>query len=296
MKKSAILLSLFAIITLKLCAKGVDDKISFNRPYFLISDANKNINRRDFIQSHFNKLDQNIYLSSINRNLFISKIETINFNKVASANFEEIKGLNEFYIGNHKQAINCFRTAQFACDSLRYPQQFASINGNLAKLYFMINNLEQAAFYNKKAKQYYAAHNFRLYFNCLLLQSKIALANGSTSLSESIILKQALPASGKFSSKIPEFNCFLQLGKTYLMAKSLVQAKWFFIQAFSVAEKINYRNGKIESLLLLAKSKILLKDYQIAAMDLRKAEGLINASSAVYLPDLNHYLALVKGK
>lgn len=295
MKKLLVLFAIFALPSFNIKAFA-DDKVSFNRPYFLMSDAHKNINRRDLIKSHFNKLDQNIYLSGLKENPLTNRIVPVNFSKKALANLEEIKGINAFYLGNHQLAINCFKNAELAINSLTHPEQFASINVNLAKLYFMINNLEQASFYNIKAKQYYATKNLHIYFSCLLLQSKIALANGYTSLSESIILKQALPVSGKFSNKIPEFKCFLQLGKTYLMAKSLVQAKWFFIQAFGIADRMNYRNGKIESLLLLAKSKILLKDYQIAAVDLRKAQGYINASTNVYLPDLRHNLNLVKGK
>ena len=136
--------------------------------------------------------------------------------------------------------------------------------------------------------------SYKQKYGLVFKEAEIALAQGLTAKAEHLIIGSALPMSNKVKGKYNEFNCYLLLGKIYLKAKQLTQAKWFFIQANTIAVNQNYVDGKIETSLLLAKTKINVGDKAVALQDLEKARRLIDAKHQIYLADLNELTHLAR--
>ena len=92
----------------------------------------------------------------------------------------------------------------------------------------------------------------------------------------------------------PRLQISKSLGKIYLKAHQFTQAKWFFIQANSLALAHKYIDGQIQTSLLLAKTKIKAGDLSIARQDLAKARRLIDGNHQIYVADLKQLSMLVK--
>src|SRR5690606_4766722 len=126
---------------------------------------------------------------------------------------------------------------------------------------YLNNRLTKAMRFVRVAKDSLSKfYSYKQKYELVFTEAKIALTQGLTTKAENLIISKALPMSNKVKGKLNEFNCYLFLGKIYLKAGQLTQAKWFFIQANSIAVNQNYVNGKIETSLLLAKTKIKVGD------------------------------------
>lgn len=274
--------------------KTADSKITLNTNPSLISDTLKKSTKNLIIKSSLNQLDQNIYLSGLNVYNFLRNNSRFSDNilKNNQFKFDEILAIYALYNNDIKASLyylnNVFTNT---ADSL----QKAKTTQNLIKIYQQIGNYQQAQYFINYSKQYYGLYlTFKERYSLQTLEAKNALALGFTKKAENIIIQQLLPKSNRFGGKYAEYKCYLLLGKVYLKAKSLVQAKWFFIQANSLAIQQNNTNGRIETYLLLAKAKIIANDKNVALEDLAKARELIGSNNSIYLADLNKLYALAK--
>ncbi|MGV3705756.1 MAG: hypothetical protein ACO1NU_10320 [Arcticibacter sp.] len=88
---------------------------------------------------------------------------------------------------------------------------------------------------------------------------------------ESMILNKALGLYRSADNLVGRVNCFDVLGHIYLEQKRHSEAKWFFIQANTLARNLNDEKGVVTSLVNLSKVKVAIKDYSLAMRDLKEA-------------------------
>lgn len=91
---------------------------------------------------------------------------------------------------------------------------------------------------------------------------------------ESLILKKALGLYRSADNQVGRVNCFDVLGHIYLEQKRHSEAKWFFIQANTLARNLNDEKGVVASLVNLSRVKVAIKDYSLAARDLKEAGAI----------------------
>lgn len=264
-------------------------RISVDKNPVLISDSLKKIDSKLVLNSSLDRLSENIYFSAINNALYLKKLFQVN---IRNTKFSEILALNEFYKGNYTQAE---KILSMVFDTTTDSLQKAKTCLNLIKINYLNSQLSEAIKYLKIAK--YKLSKFYTYpekYQLVFTEARIALTQGMTAKAEHLIIATALPMSNKTKGRYNEFNCYLFLGKIYLKARQFTQAKWFFIQANSIAVNKNYTDGKIESSLLLAKTKITVGDKFVALQDLARARSLIDEQHRIYLADLKHLNKLAK--
>ncbi len=270
----------------------INRKVSFDKNPVLISDSLKKTDAKLLANSSLDKLSENIYFSSLNNHFSLVKVlpQQNGFSK--NSNFLEILALSKFYDGKLSQAeqilIAVFKTTT---DSL----QKAKICLNLIKISYLNNQPLKAMHFVKTAKDSLSKfYNYKQKYELIFTEARIALTQGLTAKAENLIIARALPMSNRVKGKHNELNCYLFLGKIYLKAGQLTQAKWFFIQANTLAVNQNYIAGKIETSLLLAKTKIKVGDKTVALQDLAKAKRLIDKNHSIYLADLEELTNLAR--
>lgn len=91
---------------------------------------------------------------------------------------------------------------------------------------------------------------------------------------ESLILQKALVLYRSANNLVGRVNCFDVLGHIYLEQKRHSEAKWFFIQANTLARNLNDEKGVVTSLVNLSKVKVAIQDYSLAARDLKEANSI----------------------
>lgn len=91
---------------------------------------------------------------------------------------------------------------------------------------------------------------------------------------ESLILSKALSLYRSADNLVGRVNCFDVLGHIYLEQKRHSQAKWFFIQANTLARNLNDEKGIVTSLVNLSRVKVAIKDYSLAMRDLKEANDI----------------------
>ncbi|HET8828928.1 MAG TPA: hypothetical protein VFM79_06285 [Pelobium sp.] len=267
----------------------MNTEINFDKNPVLISDSLKKVDAKLFLNTSLDQLSENIYLSALHHYLFFTQ----SFTPVRrNTEFLEVLALNEFYIGNTYQAEQLLTTVfETTTDSL----QKAKTCLNLIKINYLNNSLIKAMRFVRIAKDSLSRfYSYKQKYELVFTEAKIALTQGLSTKAENLIIGRALPMSNKVKGKLNEFNCYLFLGKIYLKAGQLTQAKWFFIQANTIAVKQNYVNGKIETSLLLAKTKIKVGDKTVALQDLAKASKLMDNQHQIYLEDLQNLTRLAK--
>jgi len=260
-------------------------QIAFDKNPVLISDSLKTVEPKQLVSSSLDKLSENSYFSSLNSHFLLLQIFKKQLYVKGSTKFSEILALNAFYNGNgYKSAEMLTIVFNSTADSARK----AKICLNLIKLSYLNNQLTEAMNFVKRAKDAFLHfYSYKQKYQLVFTEAKIALSRGLTSRAENLIIAQALPMSNKIKGRHNEFDCYLFLGKIYLKARQLTQAKWFFLQANTIAVNQDYIDGKIETSLLLAKTKIKVGDRTVALQDLAKARKWIDEDHTVYLADLN---------
>ncbi|MBC7655198.1 MAG: hypothetical protein H7098_12110 [Oligoflexus sp.] len=259
---------------------------------FLLVD-NSDFKTNHKLKTHFNALDLNIYLSGLLINNFFKQSS---FDDISAANYLEVLGIYNARLNKLDNAISDFKKAYNLSLSLKNEFQSFILAYNLANIFFIKNDLANADLYSRYANKYIAGLSKpKLTFDQLLMESKIAASQNNIKKAENLILKKALQMSGRLGKKAA-YACYLQLGKIYLKAKRFTESKWFFIQALTTASNINFKQGEIESLILLSKAKVEIKDYDLALQDLKKAKILIEEGYPIYQEDLDLNLLLVNKK
>lgn len=267
-------------------------KNASKKPYFLIAYQLKYLYPKTFIVSGLNSLTQNIALSFITSGNKPSYFKYFENNLLANADLESIKALNYAYLGLYRLSIEHYEQAQNLLGVNISVHNSIIIHKNLAHLYYSQKDFIRASIYNelliKIAKQ---NSNNQLLISSLVFKSNILLERGETRQAEQLILSNVLLINNGRNGKKKEQACYLQLGKIYLQSKKYTQAKWFFIQSLTLSNQLDLNTQRIESLLLLAKVKSLVKDYSLASSDLKLVKNLLQKGYSIYQDDYNLQLA-----
>ncbi|HXI01310.1 MAG TPA: tetratricopeptide repeat protein [Sphingobacteriaceae bacterium] len=89
---------------------------------------------------------------------------------------------------------------------------------------------------------------------------------------ETLILRKALPLFTRIGDKMGRINSFQALGNVYHRQNRYSEAKWFYIQANTLARKLDDKNNIISSLISLAKVKFAIGHYPLALKDYQEAD------------------------
>lgn len=263
---------------------------SSKSPYFLIADQLKYLYPKKFITSGLNPLSQNIALSSVTIGAMPNYFKN---NVFATADLENIKGLNDAYLGLYKSAIKHFELSLALRNEANINKEYyPHIHKNLVQLYYLQNDLNKTTIHNELLiEQAKLLKNNQMLISALIFKAHNLLRNGDIKQAEHMILKYTLLINNGLNRKKKEQACYLQLGKIYLEAKRYTESKWFYIQSLTLSDQLNLYPQKIESLLLLAKVKNKIKDYNLALGDLKLAKNLIKKGYYIYQDDYKLQLA-----
>ncbi len=273
---------------------------AFNHPPLLIADVLRYVNPEHFINPGYDILTKNIYFSNIKATDLLPPawVNTSNDSAAlkigkllaASAELEKSMALYLAYQGDYSSSILYYEHALLKFNLMKDEFNKKNVNHNLSWLYYAQQEFKPALRHINSTIEMVKETGTRAeLIECLIYKSGILLALGDVRSAEDIILKQSLSLCT--GNKKREQECYLQLGKIYLEAKRYTEAKWFCIQSSSLAERNNFRTGKIESLLLLAKVKISIKDYGLALQDLMIVGRLMTDQNRLFKPDLQLELA-----
>ncbi|HEY0667437.1 MAG TPA: tetratricopeptide repeat protein, partial [Sphingobacteriaceae bacterium] len=106
----------------------------------------------------------------------------------------------------------------------------------------------------------------------------IQVKNGEA---EYLVLKKALPLFTRQGNRQGRINSFQALADVYHQQNRYSEAKWFYIQANTLARKANDKNNIISSLINLAKIKYAIGHYPLALKDYKEAELLASKNKNI---------------
>jgi hypothetical protein len=262
--------------------------IIYKQNAFLLSEKLILLTSKNHIATSFDALSHHILTSQTN---LIPQLQLLNaslwFQTAAKANQLEIQASQNFESNHFYSAQAKYKLAyQESLKSNKIDQQIVILR-NLVLLNYLVNNNSDAFKYNNLlinllSKQ---SKNYNLLIKSVILQSKIALAQGNMKQAEDLIYKNALPMSNGLANKNLLFDSFLTLSQIYLKTKSYTQSKWFAIQALDLAQKKRLRDKQITGLITLAKVKSITGDYSLAQENLNTA-NLLCPKNSLYLADI----------
>lgn len=272
-----------------------------NKKVNLIAEDLEILNAKKYIKLNLDPISQSIFLNQISQqeksfSLNSSSLRINYFSQLSNhqalANIYQVLALSN--INNLEEAKIWFLKAYNQFELLHHQENIGVVSQNLSWLYYVKGDLDNALLFNKIAISSLNLNpNKKLLFGLLVWQNDILLAEGKAVQVENEILKNMLIMATRNNKKIQEWECFYQLGKSYLLQNKLVQAKWFFIQALTLAENFDNKIPKLKSLLMLARAKRRSNDYSLALQNIKSAQDLIQKSTKVYQIDVSKQFAEV---
>ncbi|WP_304064079.1 tetratricopeptide repeat protein [Pedobacter glucosidilyticus] len=268
----------------------------------LIADELALLNPQELIKKISDVLSLNIGISAITYHqhqlYFNSLPQQLIF--YSEANLKErqaglymMMAVTETLAGDLNIAYHHFNKALILYQMQLNHAKVAQIASFLYQLAVIFGEDKAAADYNTIALAgFRISQNDKSYINALLQQNQLWLKAGYFKQAEQQILTKTLLIAYKLNSKQAEIDCYMQLGRIYLFQNKFTEAKWFFVQANILANKIQQQEGIIRSLLMLAKVKNKIKDHHLALADLQKAERLINQQNERFQFDVLKNLAI----
>lgn len=177
--------------------------------------------------------------------------------------------------GESAKAIQYFMEALKLRERLRDKPGMIKISENLSALYKIEGNYAGAIQQN----EYNIQLNLSLNRIPQAAETYLEMADNKVSQnkyseSEYCILKKALPMFTRTGNKAGRLKCFQSLANLYYVQKRLSEAKWFYVQAQSLALKLDNKEAVISSLISLAEVKSALGEHEMALDDYREAELL----------------------
>lgn len=250
----------------------------------LIAEDIQYLDTKSHINSSLDRLTLQIYLSSLAQqsNAFTpnSEIEFLRQlgNYTFLADFYQILAISSAYNddleNSYRYFLKAFQAYQISSDK----RNTAIISQNLSWIDFIKNNLETSISYIEKAQIFNREIlNKRGLFRNVIWENEVLLAQKKSVQVENKILRMQLIMSGNDKGRL--WECYYQLGKSYLMQQKYVQAKWFFVQALTLSESFKIHTPKIKSLLMLAKAKSRTKDFDLAIRDIKVANNLLEGNN-----------------
>lgn len=135
---------------------------------------------------------------------------------------------------------------------------------------------EALNYYNKAALEFSLIKNNTRYGQSLMRITVMQTQLKRYQEAEQTLLNVAIKHYSKMSSKPGIMGIYQQLANTYLAWNKTTQSMWFYSQQGILAQQLKNNNAYIESILGIAQVKIRKKEYQLANLDINRAEVLAN--------------------
>ncbi len=173
------------------------------------------------------------------------------------------------------KAIDYFSQALLLEENHRNKEGVERYTTILALLYELEGNYDKAVTFN----EYNVKINLDLRKKAKAAQSYLELADNyelqkKFSLAESTILRKALPMFTSAGSKEGRMRSFQKLGGLYYRQRRFSEARWFFLQATNLSEKLNLQEANVNNLIKLAAVKSAMGQHSSALADYKQAEAL----------------------
>jgi len=134
---------------------------------------------------------------------------------------------------------------------------------------------EALTLFGKAAFEYNSDKKLTKYATSLLRMSNVHLLLSHYTEAEQVVLNVALKTYSRIGNKAGQMASYNQLGRIYFGANKLTQSMWFFTQQGILAQQLKNNTAYIESILGIATVKIKKKEYNLALLDVNKAESLV---------------------
>ncbi len=208
------------------------------------------------------------------------------------------QAFGDYYSLNYvwKKAQSSYQKALEVLDVEEFAMKGA-LYSKLANAYLQQQNTDEAAKnysaaiaqFDKADLNAYSADSYVSLAGVRRLQKKF-------SDSEFIIMRRALPIYRSAGFVPGRIGCFNVLGHIYRDQKRYSEAKWYFIQANTLARNLRDTVAITESLINLGNVKTDIADYKLALKDFKEAERLAKSLNMLkQLRDVNNsYVRLYK--
>ena len=160
----------------------------------------------------------------------------------------------------------------------------AAIQYNLAIIYLFDRQNEQSAVFQNKFYTYSLTNKLPVdQANSLVKIAMIQAFDKDYRSAENTIIRKAIPLFNKHRAYAGKITAWKQLANIYQMQNKHAEAQWFLIQAKDLAndKKLIAELAEIEY--MLASSKLIQKNYNVAQKELQQAQTLALAENNKYL-------------
>ncbi len=179
---------------------------------------------------------------------------------------------------DENKAILFFKEAFTVAEVLKDKVAMVNISQNLSAIYKSQGRYTEALLYaqlnvelNKALmKSNQVSDGYLRIASIKTLQNKYGDA-------EYYILRKAFPLYRRMGNKTGRMMCFRDLAEMYKTQSKFSEAKWFYVQAGIMADKLQNPGSKVEFIFNLASIKNSLGDVQQALADYKQAEEIAKA-------------------
>ena len=192
--------------------------------------------------------------------------------------------LNLLYEGNKKEAIEALRQALAQTQMGKAAADIAVIQSNLASVYLLTNQLDEALDLEKSAlAQAIKAKNPA---DQAFSYSRMALIQAYSKdyfLAENTIIRKAIPLFNKSKSYSGKIDAWIALAEIYRLQNKHTEAQWFLLQARDLAHARNLQAPIATIEYMLGSSKLVQSNYRVAKEELESAWQLAQEGENQYL-------------
>jgi tetratricopeptide (TPR) repeat protein len=181
--------------------------------------------------------------------------------------------------GDNDKSVLFFKEALTIAEALKDKPAMANISQNLSAIYKTQEKYPEALVYahlnlelnSSLMRANQAGDGYLRIASIKTLQNKYRDA-------EYYILRKAFPLYRRMGNKTGRMMCFQTLAEMYQSQKKFSEAKWFYVQAGIMADKLNNSAAKVQYVFNLASIKNIQGDVQQALTDYKQAEELAKAN------------------
>ncbi|MEJ5054206.1 tetratricopeptide repeat protein [Sphingobacterium sp. MYb382] len=174
-----------------------------------------------------------------------------------------------------KEAVHLLNEALLHAQKTKETGDLATIQYNLANIYFYLKDVENAGFFQEASYKMAVQHKNGVEQAVSLVKIALIQAFDKDYISaESTIIRKAIPLLNKAKAYDQKVDAWVALAKIYQWQNKHTEAQWFLIQARDLAVKRNVTNDLAVIEYMLAFSKQVQKNYTVAEQEFIRADKL----------------------
>lgn len=174
-----------------------------------------------------------------------------------------------------QEALHLLNEALLHAQKTKETGDLATIQYNLANIYFYLKDVENAGFFQEASYKMAVQHKNGVEQAVSLVKIALIQAFDKDYLSaESTIIRKAIPLLNKAKAYDQKVDAWIALAKIYQWQNKHTEAQWFLIQARDLAVKRNITNDLAVIEYMLAFSKQVQKNYTVAEQEFIRADKL----------------------